>query len=74
MKAPERTGSGLPLVLSPEVVVWSPGLLPTVLKGLSHKSQNPALDRLLQSPDTDVVLGPVPFKASHYHLTDGLRS
>jgi hypothetical protein len=50
-KAPERTDNALPFVLLPEIVVWSPGLLPVVLKSLSHKSQNPALDRLLQSPD-----------------------
>jgi hypothetical protein len=71
-KAPERASHALPFVL-PKIVVQSPGLLSVVLKGLSHKGQAPAPDRLLQGPDKDVVPGLVPSNASHYHLTDGLR-
>jgi hypothetical protein len=72
-KAQERIDNALPLALPPEIVVWKPDLLSVVLEGLSHKGQDPAPDRLLRGPDTDVVPGLVSPKASHYHLTDALR-
>jgi hypothetical protein len=72
-KAPEPARHVLPHVLPAEIWVWGPRLLSVVPEGLSHKGQDPALDRLLQGPNTDVVPGLVPSEASHYHLTDRLR-
>jgi hypothetical protein len=65
-ESPERTDNALPFVLPPESVAWILGFLSVFLKGLLHKSQNPALDRLLQGPDTDVVPVFVPSETSYY--------